>query len=228
MVTQANQPSKIAAKLVQVMKACAYVQKDAENKEQRYKYVSAAAVLEKVNAALVEANMVSIPEFSVVSEKDKPTAKGAVWQLVTVQCKLLIIDADSGEAVTVVSLGTGTDPGDKASAKAQTMAIKYAWLTALNIETGDEPSADERTDQQTFMQSGAPPTAPPPPGLPQGQTGNPRIQTICNYWQRLGWDINSLNNYLEQRFHKPIIQITDAELYVVENEAEMYTKQRMV
>lgn len=228
MTTQANQPSKIAAKLVQVMKACAYVQKDSENKEQRYKYVSAAAVLEKVNAALVGANMVSIPEFSVVSEKDKPTAKGAVWQLVTVQCKLQIIDADSGETVTVVSLGTGTDPGDKASAKAQTMAIKYAWLTALNIETGDEPSADERTDQQTFMHSGSPPAAPPTTGFPQNQPGNPRIQNICNYWQRLGWDINGLNSYLEQRFHKPMNQITDAELYVVENEAEVYVKQRMV
>lgn len=224
----ATQPSKIAAKLVQVMKACAYVQKDAENKEQKYKYVSAAAVLEKVNAALVEANMVSIPEFSVVSEKEKPTARGGVWQLVTVQCKMTIIDADSGETLTVVSLGTGTDPGDKASAKAQTMAIKYAWLTALNIETGDEPSADERTDQQTFMQSGAPPAPGPVPGSPPSLPVNPRIQTICNHWQRLGWDINGLNPYLENRFHKPVNQVTDAELFVVENEAAEYTRQRMV
>jgi DNA-directed RNA polymerase subunit M/transcription elongation factor TFIIS len=31
--------------------------------------------------------------------------------------------------------------------KAQTQAKKYAWLLALNISTGDDPEADERTDR---------------------------------------------------------------------------------
>lgn len=223
----------IAAKLVRVMKACAYIQKDSENKEQKYKYVSAAAVLEKVNAALVEANMISIPEFTITSEKEKPTARGAVWQLVTVQCKLTIIDADSGEALTVVSLGTGTDPGDKASAKAQTMALKYAWLTALNIGTGDEPSADERTDQQTFIYGPPPqqqgqPVNPQGAVLPPGLPNTARTQAICQLWTSIGWDTNMLPGYLEQRFGKPAIQLSDAELYVVANEADEYYKQRMV
>lgn len=213
-----EQQKNIAAKLVKVMQACAYVQKDSENKEQKYKYVSAAAVLEKVNPALTANNMVSIPEFTVVSEKEKPTARGGVWQLMTVQCRLQIIDADSGESVTVVSLGTGTDPGDKASAKAQTMAMKYAWLTALNIETGDEPSADERTDQQVFGLA-------VPPGTPLGLPDNPRVQIICQRWQSLGWDVNTLPNYMAQRFGKPADQLTDPELAALEAEANQYYQQ---
>ena len=209
---------KLAQKLVNVMKACAYVQKDSENKEQKYKYVSAAAVLEKVNAALVEANIISIPKFSLVSEKEKSTSRGGVWQLVTVQCELQIIDAETGESVTVISLGTGTDPGDKAPAKAQTMALKYAWLTALNIETGDDPSADERTDKQTFVQGQPPPAM--PPGLPNSQT----TYNICNYWQRLGWNINDLANYLAQRFAKPADQVNEAELLVILNESVQYLR----
>ncbi|RJQ25546.1 MAG: hypothetical protein C4589_11150 [Peptococcaceae bacterium] len=211
----------IAAKLVQVMKTCGYVQKDSENKEQRYKYVSAAAVAEKVNQALAEARLASVPEFSLVSEKEKATARGGVWQLVTVQCKLTIIDADSGESVTVTSLGTGTDPGDKAVAKAQTMAMKYAWLTALNIETGDEPENDGRTDKEQFMQSGATP-APLGPGLPPGLPDTPKIRAICYLWQCLNWDLGALQEYLERRFEKQISQISDLELAVVEDEAKLY------
>ena len=210
----------IASKLVYIMNDCGYIQKDADNKEQRYKYVSAAAVLEKVNAALVAARVVSIPEYTIVSEKEKSTSRGGIWQLVTVQCKLLLIDADSGESVTIASLGTGTDPGDKAVAKAQTMALKYAWLTTLNIETGDDPEADPNTDKQTF--TGTPPQAPP---VPAGLPDSARVQEILRLWQSLGWDINTLPEYLEQRFSKSSSQLTEPELAAIENEANQYYQQ---
>ncbi|ABO51128.1 hypothetical protein Dred_2618 [Desulforamulus reducens MI-1] len=211
----------IAAKLVQVAKACEYVQKDSTNKEQKYKYVSAAAILGKVNDALVQANMASVPEFSILSEKEKSTSRGGVWQLVTVQCKLTIIDADSGESVTVTSLGTGTDPGDKAVAKAQTMALKYAWLTALNIETGDNPEADSNTDKTEFTNQGQQPAVAPLPNTP-------RVQELVGLWHQLGWDVNSLPNYLQQRYHKPANQLTDPELATMVSEAQGYLQQRMV
>ena len=208
----------IASKLVYIMNECGYIQKDADNKEQRYKYVSAAAVLEKVNAALVASRVVSIPEYTIVSEKEKATARGGIWQLMTVQCKLLLIDADSGESVTIISLGTGTDPGDKAVAKAQTMALKYAWLTALNIETGDDPEADPNTDKQVFTKT-------PPPPVSAGLPDSPRVQEILRLWQGLGWDINTLAGYLEQRFNKPAVQLIEPELAAIENEANQYYQQ---
>lgn len=203
----------VATKLVQVMQACGYIQKDAENKEQKYKYTAAAAVMRKVNPALVEAKLISIPEFTVISEKEKTTSKGGVWQIVTVQCKLQIVDAESGESITITSLGTGTDPGDKAVAKAQTMALKYAWLTALNIETGDEPEADERTDQAEFTNQPA---------------VNPMYNQLYQQWQQMGWDVNTLPHYLSQRFQKPYSQLTDVELTTMINEANNYLQQRMV
>lgn len=208
----------VAAKLVQVAKACKYVQKDATNKEQKYKYVSAAAILGEVNEALAQANLASVPEFSIVSEKEKSTSGGKVWHLVTVQCKMAIIDADSGESVTVTSLGTGTDPGDKAVAKAQTMALKYAWLTALNIETGDEPEADERTDQASFVSQGQQVGA-----FPQNLW-----QKLTGLWQQIGWDPNAMPSYLEQRYHKQVSQLTDPELTAMIDEVQGYLQQRMV
>ena len=196
------------------------MQKDATNKEQKYKYVSAAAILGKVNEALAQANVASIPEFSIVSEKEKSTSRGGVWQLVTVQCHLTIIDADSGEVVTVTSLGTGTDPGDKAVAKAQTMALKYAWLTALNIETGDDPEADSNTDKTEFTNQGQQAAATLP--------NTPRVQELIGLWHQLGWDVNSLPSYLQQRYHKPANQLTDPELAAMVSETQGYLQQRMV
>lgn len=203
----------ITAKLVQIADQCGYIQKGSENKEQKYRYAAAADVMRKINPALVEAKVVSIPEFSILSEKEKHTSKGAVWQLVTVQCKLQIIDSESGESVTVASLGCGVDPNDKAVAKAQTMALKYAWLTALNIETGDDPEADEQPDQTTFVTS-----------LPN----SPTVQEIMHIWQQIGWDVNSLPNYLEERFHRPANQLTEPELTTIANEAKNYLSQRRV
>lgn len=209
----------IAAKLVQVAKNCEYVQKDATNKEQKYKYVSAAAILGKVNEALVQANLASVPEFSIVSEKEKSTSRGGVWQLVTVQCHLTIIDADSGEVVSVISLGTGTDPGDKAVAKAQTMALKYAWLTALNIETGDDPEADDNTDKTVFTNQTQPLAKLP---------NSPLVQELTGLWYQMGWDVNQLPNYLEQRYHKLANQLTEPELAAMVSEAQGYLQQRGV
>ena len=45
---------QIAKKLVQVMADCAYIQKSGTNDFHRYKYATAADVLEKVNASLVK------------------------------------------------------------------------------------------------------------------------------------------------------------------------------
>lgn len=86
---------KVATKLVAVMEKCGYVQKDGDNKQQKYKYVSEAAVLGKIQPVLVEQKLIAIPKFTIISEREKPTANGAIWQLTTVQCEMNIIDSES-------------------------------------------------------------------------------------------------------------------------------------
>ena len=60
---------------------------------------------------------------------------------------ILLIDKDSGETVTLTGIGSGQDGGDKAVMKAQTAAIKYAYMLSLAISTGDDPEADGKTDE---------------------------------------------------------------------------------
>lgn len=60
----------------------------------------------------------------------------------------MLLDAETGETVTITGLGSGQDSGDKAVMKAQTAAIKYAYLLSMAISTGDDPEADIKTDQE--------------------------------------------------------------------------------
>lgn len=66
---------------------------------------------------------------------------------------IMLVDAESGESVTITGLGSGQDSGDKAVMKAQTAAIKYAYLLSMAISTGDDPEADGRTDEAITINS---------------------------------------------------------------------------
>ena len=114
---------KIAKKFVEVMKECSHVAKNGTNDYHKYKYVTAADVLEKVNASLTK------------------------YGLATVEVTVTLIDAESGETLTLKGLGSGQDSSDKSVAKAQTMGIKYAYLSSIAIATSDDPEADSRTDE---------------------------------------------------------------------------------
>ena len=138
---------KIAKKFVEVMKECSHVAKNGTNDYHKYKYVTAADVLEKVNASLTKHGLASVVTPNLLSLQQVTTAKGNIEQLATVEVTVTLIDADSGESLTLKGLGSGQDPSDKSIAKAQTMGIKYAYLASLAIATGDDPEADSHTDE---------------------------------------------------------------------------------
>ncbi len=165
-----------------------YIQKDGTNAAQKYKYISEGKVLSKVKPAMHEARFVGIPSFEIISSEDKATANGSMWKLVTAQCTLRIYDIDAAESVDVVAIGQGIDANDKAAAKAQAQAIKYAYWKLLCLETGDAPEADEKTDQQQFT-------------TPSQQPGGSwaRFQQL---WQMSNFPAVGLNSYLCRRFNK--------------------------
>ena len=142
---------KIAKKFVEVMHDCSHIAKNGTNSFHRYKYATAADVLEKVNASLTKHGLASVVATNLLGSKEVTTAKGNVEQLATVEITVTLIDSDSGETLTLKGLGSGQDSGDKSVAKAQTMGIKYCYLNSLAIATLDDPEADLHTDE--VMQS---------------------------------------------------------------------------
>ena len=153
---------QIAKKLVQVMADCAYVQKNGTNDFHRYKYATAADVLEKVNASLVKHGLAVTAQAELIDLREVTTAKGNLERLATVRTTLTIVDSESGEAMISSGIGSGQDPGDKASMKACTASLKYAWMMTLAMATGDDPEADAGVDQRMAMDTPKPKLPEPP------------------------------------------------------------------
>jgi hypothetical protein len=142
--------SGIAQKLVLIMSECAHVAKDGFNDFHKYSYASASGVLEVINAALVKHKVASVVTPAIISSFDVTNAKGNIEHQVTVGCNILLIDSESGESIDLYGIGTGQDAGDKAVMKAETAAIKYAYLLSMAISTGDDPEADTGVDERNY------------------------------------------------------------------------------
>lgn len=142
--------AKIAKKLVAVMSECSHVGKNGLNSYHQYKYATAEDVLCKVNEALTKNKLASVVTPAVDSVVDVVNLKGNKEHLVTISVKIELIDADSGESIVLQGFGSGQDAGDKAIMKAQTAAIKYAYMMSLCIATGDAPEEDGKTDEATM------------------------------------------------------------------------------
>jgi len=140
----------ITKKLVKVMGSMSRIAKDGRNDFHKYNYVTEAAVLEEVRQALVENGLF------ITQSVDGVTKDG---DLVTVSVTNTLIDAETGESLSVKSAGSGTDKGDKAIYKAITGATKYFLMKNFLLPTGDDPEASDENGKSTFNKATAKPTA---------------------------------------------------------------------
>ena len=171
---------KIAKKFIEVMRECSHIAKNGTNDFHKYKYATAADVLEKVNASLTKHGLASIVSSNLLSLKDVTTSKGNIEQLASVEVCVTLIDSDSGESLSIKGLGSGQDPSDKAIAKAQTMAIKYAYLNSLAIATNDDPEADSHSDE-VMQPKSAPNKINTPTALACHVCGSTISQKVADY-----------------------------------------------
>ena len=124
-------------KLLNVMQECAHIGKDAVNDEVGYPYVSAAKINDAVNRALTENG---IATTAVTKIADIRTIENKIFAAVEVT--ITLYDTDSDETLSITGAGTGVDTSDKAIAKAQTMAVKYALKNSLLIaDSADDPDS---------------------------------------------------------------------------------------
>lgn len=133
--------------LCEVSAECGYVPKLGWNAAQSYEFVRAEDLLAVVRNGLAKRG-VSVVETSMnlVSDELRPNPKGgADKHYVTLHMRATLKKGD--DIAQFEGMGEGVDSGDKAVAKATTMAAKYMWAEAFLISFGDDPEADIRTDQ---------------------------------------------------------------------------------
>ena len=140
----------LAQKMLNVMKACRSLTYDSTNNEVGYQFVSAAKVNAAVNKALVENGIIALAETLMYSETELENKEN----FATVHVAITLVDVDSDERFKICGAGSGIDSADKAVAKAQTMAVKYAWKNTLLIaDKSDDPDADVNSWKTSRAQS---------------------------------------------------------------------------
>jgi len=125
-----------------------YIQKRGVNKFHKYKYATESDVSEKVREVLAEQNVVMLPDVVEHTSREHKNKSGNTEYIATVKMKFTFIDGETGESLSIHSIGEGQDAGDKAVYKAITGAQKYALMKAFMIPTGDDPEADTGVDER--------------------------------------------------------------------------------
>jgi hypothetical protein len=143
-----SEKKSLVAKLSEVMKEVKYIEKKGYNSFHKYKYATESDVAEKVRESLAERNVIMIPNMVSHDVREHTNAKGKTEYIVTVNMEFKFMDGDNGQEITFNMYGEGQDAGDKAVYKAITGAQKYALMKAFMIPTGDDPEADNGTDER--------------------------------------------------------------------------------
>lgn len=190
-------------KLSLVMKSCSYIEKTGENTFHGYSYVTSSDVLERVNDALSSVGLITTVTPTLLDLREVQTAKGNIDKHAAVSVTISIIDIENGNSVQISGIGSGQDSGDKAIMKAETAAIKYAYMLSFCIATGDDPEADTNTDlntqnilQRTVNETRKKQNTP--------NTSKPNI-TDNSHCTDCGCAISSkVSTFSKQRYHMPL------------------------
>lgn len=144
---------KLVSKLAKVMQEVKYIEKRGYNKFHKYKYATESDVSEKVREVLAEQSVLMLPDVVEHNTREHKNQRGNLEYIATVTMKFTFIDGETGEELSIHSIGEGQDAGDKAVYKAITGATKYALMKAFMIPTGDDPEADTGADERNQQQN---------------------------------------------------------------------------
>jgi len=147
----------LVVKLANILGEVGKVPKSGHNSFHNYDYVTENDLVYAVRGKLAAAGIfiftsVESQEVRMIVDEATNQQTGAVTKktsaLTTVSLLHTFVDAETGQRFSVKSQGQGSDVGDKGGYKAITGAMKYFIYKNFLIPTGDDPEADERTDQR--------------------------------------------------------------------------------
>jgi hypothetical protein len=136
--TGANRQLSLKEKLVEIRRRIGQIEKRGINQSGNYRYVRAADLAGPIGDLLAQFGVILLPRLESIYSVPVTDRTGQD-ERTHVVVAYTFVDAKTSEELTVKLAGTGIDPGDKAVAKAQTCALKYALLQTFLIATGDDP-----------------------------------------------------------------------------------------
>lgn len=139
-----SQLKSIYSKVGKVMSQVSRVPKNGYNSFHKYNYATESDLTESIRPILLEAGLAF---FSNVLEQDRE------GEFTKVKMEFTLADIETGEVLTSIYWGEGQDKGDKGLYKAYTGATKYFLMKTFLIPTGDDPEADNTTDEHNSKQA---------------------------------------------------------------------------
>lgn len=115
-----------------------------------YRFRGVDAVVNAASAVLARHGVLVTPEVLDV-ERVTTTAKGGAQMLNVYVRTRFTFHGPAGDTVSAIVLGEASDAGDKATAKAQSVALRVALLQALLLPT-DDPDPDAEGYQRATRQ----------------------------------------------------------------------------
>lgn len=136
-------------KLSNAMAQVKPVEKDGKNNYQHYSFQSEGAIKSVVKKALSDNGLMIVPQYEIVQQYDRKSAKGGTTHFVDVMGTFTI--TDGVDTIVGTMAGSGQDSAEKAVVKAETTAQKYFYKQLFNISDQDEDPDSSNSGQYTQM-----------------------------------------------------------------------------
>src|SRR5262245_38093186 len=130
----------IVAALTAVMAQVGAVKKDSTNSQQGFKFRGVDAVVNAVQPALIKHGVVVTPHVQHIEYHDIATTAGGNATSVRVVVEYMFQTAD--DVLTAIVAAEAFDVGDKATAKAMSVAFRTVLLQVLALPTDEKQDPD--------------------------------------------------------------------------------------
>ncbi|MDU0478362.1 ERF family protein [Staphylococcus chromogenes] len=147
-------PKPIAQVLCEVSRDVGAVKKLDRNEHQKFMFRGIDAVMNAVHPALVKHGVFMQPEVQEIHYSTATTNNNKATNVVRMKY-CVTFHGPAGDSLPVVVWGESNDHGDKATAKAHSVALRTALLQALCLPT-DEPDPDQDTYEHQAQQAPEP------------------------------------------------------------------------
>lgn len=127
------------------------ISKDRKNAQQGYQFRGIDDVYNALNGILAKHRIFMSAEVLDVKREERPSKSGGTMAFVQTHVRYRF-NAPDGSYVTTDSLGEGMDAGDKATAKAMSVAQKYALFQAFLIPTADAKDIENDSPEPVYVE----------------------------------------------------------------------------
>jgi hypothetical protein len=134
-------PSGLYAKLADAFAALEEVERDKRHENQGWSYSSADAVKRAVRDELRNRRVLVLPAAREYTERPFETSNGKQRIVTTASLEFTLVDAETGESMTLQWLGAGADDAEKGLGKAITVGLRTFLSDLFLLPAGEDTSA---------------------------------------------------------------------------------------